>query len=139
MWLNRTAQSALRAVLHIAEHAGDGSVRVGDIATSLGCPRNYLSKTLYALTRAGVLRSTRGPNGGFQLADSPERLTLARVVRPFEPTSERRCLMGRASCGDRHTCAAHPEWSGVAAAVEAFFAQTTVASLLEPNARSRAT
>jgi len=84
MWLNSTAQSALRAVLHIAEHAGRGAVRVDDIAASLHCPRNYLSKTLHALTRAGVLRSTRGPRGGFQLAEPPERLTLwcSRSIRP---------------------------------------------------------
>jgi Rrf2 family iron-sulfur cluster assembly transcriptional regulator len=126
-------------VLHIAEHSGGGSLRVDDIAASLRCPRNYLSKTLHALTRAGVLRSTRGPKGGFQLADPPERLTLDRVVRPFEPAHERRCLVGRANCGDAHPCAAHPAWSGVATAVEAFFGQTTVAALLKQGARFRAT
>lgn len=139
MWLTSTAQNALRAVLHIAQHGGDGAVRVDDIAASLRCPRNYLSKTLHTLTRAGVLRSTRGPGGGFQLADPPDRLTLARVVRPFEPASERRCLVGRVNCGDAHPCLAHREWSGVAAAVEAFFGQTTVASLLQQDARSHAT
>jgi DNA-binding IscR family transcriptional regulator len=41
MWLNSTAQSALRAVLHIAEHAGGGAVRVDDIAAH-PLPRNYL-------------------------------------------------------------------------------------------------
>ena len=138
MWLNSTAQSALRAVLHIAGQGG-GAVRVEDIAASLGCPRNYLSKTLHALARAGVLRSTRGPRGGFRLADPPDRVTLARVVRPFEPANDQRCLLGRAGCGDAHPCAAHRDWSGVAAAVEAYFGRTTVAGLLQRNVRSRRT
>lgn len=137
MWLNSTAQSALRAVLHIAEHGSGGAVRVEDIAATLGCPRNYLAKTLHTLARAGVLRSTRGRNGGFQLADSPERVPLARVVGPFEPANDRRCLLGQTSCGAAHACPAHREWSSVATAVEAFFGQTTVSGLLKQRGRSR--
>jgi Rrf2 family protein len=138
MWLNSTAQTALRAVLHIAEHAGEGSVRVDDIATSLRTPRNYLSKTLHALARAGVLRSARGPKGGFQLADPPSRLVLSRVIGPFTPAGERRCLVGRADCGDAHPCLAHHRWSRVARGVEDFFGETTVADLLAQPSRTRA-
>ena len=130
MWLSSTAQDAIRAVLHLAGNAEQRPVRVDEIAAALRCPRNYLSKTLHALTRAGVLRSMRGPTGGFQLAERPERLPLARVVAPFEPVSERRCLVGRPECGGAHPCAAHHRWAGVAAAVEDFFAQTTIADLL---------
>ena len=137
MWLNSTAQNALRAVLYIAEHAADGPVRVEDVAASLDSPRNYLSKTLHALARAGVLRSTRGPKGGFQLVDPPDRLALARVVRPFEPAGERRCLLGRATCGDAHPCQIHHRWSRTATAVEDFFDHTTVADLLRHESRSR--
>jgi Rrf2 family protein len=130
MWLSSTAQHALRAVLYVADNAAERPVRVDEIAAALSSPRNYLSKTLHALTRAGVLRSERGPKGGFQLSERPERLTVARVVAPFEPVGERRCLVGRPECGGAHPCAAHHRWAGVASAVEDFFAQTTVADLL---------
>jgi len=139
MWLNSTAQTALRAVLHLAEHATAAPVRVDDIAAAIRCPRNYLSKTLHALVQAGVLRSARGPKGGFQLIDSPSRLKLSRVVRPFQPAAEKRCLLGRATCGDAHSCFAHARWSKVVAHVEDFFGQTTVADLLKQDPQSRAT
>jgi Rrf2 family iron-sulfur cluster assembly transcriptional regulator len=139
MWLNSTAQNALRAVLYIAEHGTGGPVRVDDIAASLGCPRNYLSKTLHALARAGILRSTRGPKGGFELVDPAEELSLSQVVGPFEPAGERRCLMGRANCRDSHPCLVHHRWSGVATTVEEFFGQTTVADLLKHDRRPHAT
>lgn len=138
MWLNSTSQTALRAVLFIAEHGADRLVRVDEIAKALGTPRNYLSKTLHGLVRAGVLRSARGPKGGFQLVDPPDRLPLSRVVGPFEPSGQRRCLVGRASCGDAHPCQAHHRWSAVAMAVEAFFGQTTVADLLTKERRPNA-
>jgi Rrf2 family protein len=129
MWLSSTAQNALRAVLYLAERGNEVPVRVDDIALALRTPRNYLSKTLHALSRAGVLQSTRGPKGGFQLSRVPDQLWLSDVIAPFQPVGERRCLMGREACGDADPCRAHHRWSQVAAGVEAFFAQTSVADL----------
>lgn len=139
MWLNSTAQNALRAVLFIAEHGDVEPVRVDDIAESLAIPRNYLSKTMHALARAGVLRSLRGRNGGFQLVDPPSALVLWRIVAPFQPADERRCLMGRETCGDAHPCLVHDRWARVASNVETFFSQTTVADLLKKDSVARIT
>ena len=133
MWLSSTAQQAIHAVLCIADCAEDGPVRVDEIAAVLGCPRNYLSKTLYLLTRAGVLLSERGPRGGFRLAVPANRLTLSRVVAPFEPIAERRCLVGRPTCGDANPCAAHNRWKKVAGRVDSFFTKTTIADLSKSN------
>lgn len=130
MWLSSTAQNALQAVLYLADHGGSVPVNVADVAVALGVPKNYLSKTMHILAREGVLLSTRGPRGGFTLAEPPARLVLARVVRPFVATSARRCLVGRATCNEASPCAAHHQWSRVAASVEAFFGHTTIADLL---------
>lgn len=138
MWLSSTAQQAIHAVLCIADGGDEGPVRVDEIATVIGVPRNYLSKTLYALTRAGVLRSERGPRGGFRLATSPQELTLSRIVAPFEPMTERRCLVGRPTCGDANPCVAHKHWKKVAGGVDTFFSKTTIADLLEGNPRASA-
>ncbi len=138
MWLSSTARQAINAVLCIAGSADDGPVRVDEIAAVTGNPRNYLSKTLHLLTRAGVLRSERGPRGGFRLAVPAERLTLDRIVEPFKPVGERRCLVGRPTCGDRNPCAAHKKWKKVAAGVDSFFAKTTVADLVKGNPRASA-
>jgi Rrf2 family protein len=128
--LSQTAEYALRAVLHLAEHAPDHPVPVGDIAQALDVPRNYLSKTLHQLARAGVVTSTFGPGGGFRLAAPAESLTLARVVEPFDSErGERHCLLGRARCADADPCPAHARWKGISAQIEQFFAVTTVADL----------
>jgi Rrf2 family protein len=129
VWIGTTAQHAVRAVLYLAGAAGEGPVRVDQIAAALDLPRNYLSKTLHALVRAGVLRSERGPRGGFQLAIPPDRLPLIRVVGVFQPFGGLRCLVGRPDCGGPNPCAAHAQWSKVASAVEQFFDRTTIASL----------
>jgi Rrf2 family protein len=122
--------------VYVATEGADAPVRVGPIAAALEVPQNYLSKTLYQLARAGVLRSVRGPRGGFQLAVPPERLTLERVTAPFDDVGERHCLLGRAQCGDRYACAAHGRWAKVSESLQTFFRSTTVADLLIDVSRS---
>jgi Rrf2 family protein len=130
VWISGTTQYALRAVLFVAEHGADEPVRVDAIAAALNVPRNYLSKTLHTLARAGVLRSGRGPRGGFQLANRPDEISLARVAAPFDDLGSRTCLLGRASCGWKNPCSVHPHWEEVSSALQSFFRDTTIADLL---------
>jgi Rrf2 family iron-sulfur cluster assembly transcriptional regulator len=130
MWISGTTQYAIRAVLFVAEHGADEPVRVDSIAAALQVPRNYLSKTLHALARAGVLKSGRGPRGGFQLAFPPAQLSLARVAEPFDDLAARRCLLGRTNCGWKNPCSVHPRWEAVSNQLQSFFRETTIADLL---------
>jgi len=131
MWLNSTAQHAIRAVVYLAAEASDGPVSVEAVAEALDAPRNYLSKTLHILVTSGVLYSTRGRGGGFWLAIDPAKLNLARVVEPFEEVGTKRCLLGRGTCSVRNPCAVHERWDQASAGIPDFFKKTTIADLLE--------
>ncbi len=129
--LSQTSEYALRAVLFLADREAKGPVRVAEMAKALGIPRNYLSKTLHALVRVGVLTSGRGPAGGFRLARAPHQLPLGAVVAPFDALTRRRqCLLGRPQCTDAQACAAHNAWKSASEHVADFFRSTTVADLL---------
>jgi Rrf2 family protein len=135
MLLPQTAEYAIRAVLHIA--AQGRAVRVNEIAGAIDVPRNYLSKTLHQLARDGVLASTRGPLGGFQLAVPANELTLERIVALFSAPAGGRCLLRPARCGEHPVCAVHDRWAPVASTLRDFFGATTVADLLsEPSSTS---
>jgi Rrf2 family protein len=134
--LSQTAEYALRAVLHLAGQAADSDrpVNVTEMAVALDVPRNYLSKTLHQLSRAGVLTSTFGPGGGFRLARPAHAMTLDEVVAPFDDQGgERHCLLGRARCADSDPCQAHAHWKGISTQIQHFFRTTTVATLLLPG------
>jgi Rrf2 family iron-sulfur cluster assembly transcriptional regulator len=134
--LSQTAVYALRATLCLAGHGPSARVRVDDIAAELAVPRNYLSKILHGLARAGVLVSSRGPGGGFELARPARELTLADVVEPFDELPEETgCLLGRTACSDRDPCAAHERWKGVSLSVKKFFRDTSIADLSRDGAR----
>lgn len=133
--LNDTADYALRAVLHIASRAQGTKVTSATVAEELDLPANYLSKTLRRLAERGVLESTRGPGGGYTLAEPAREITLERVVEPFQPLGSReRCIMGRDACDDRSPCAAHDRWRALTEEIESFFRETTLAELLAGGA-----
>ena len=136
--LSQTAEYALRAVLFLADQNGAEPASVDLIAERLGVPRNYLSKILHRLAREGVLRSARGKGGGFRLARPPDRLTLLRVVGPFDGmTGQRRCLLGRPQCSDRNPCPAHDQWKAVSDRVSSFFRERTVGDLIAGRTGTR--
>ena len=111
--LSQTAEYALRTVLYLADRDDDRLIGADELADALGVPRNYLSKTLHRLTRERILASARGKGGGFRLATDPRRLTLFRVVEPFDAISaERRCLLGRPACDDRQSLPCPPPLEG---------------------------
>lgn len=128
--LSQTAEYALRTVLYLADRDDDAPASAEELARALRVPRNYLSKTLHRLTRERILVSTRGKGGGFRLAVEPERLSLLRVVEPFDQISgERRCLLGRPACNDKNPCPAHQRWKVVSERLAQFFQRTTVGAL----------
>ena len=130
--LSRTAEHAVRAVILLARHYGERIVSAEEISTYLGAPRNYLSKTLNVLVRAGILSSARGPGGGFALAVAPDVLTVADVVDVF---AERRpdgmrCLLEDAPCDPLHPCSAHRRWSQVTIGAREPLLRTVIGDLI---------
>jgi Rrf2 family iron-sulfur cluster assembly transcriptional regulator len=129
--LNQSADYALRAVLFVAQLDGRRACTASTIARALGVPRNYLGKVLHALTQAGVLRSVRGPRGGFRLNGSAAQLTVADVAGPFHRLPERRmCLLGNRPCNSASPCASHQRWQNMSDQITDFFRNTTIAALL---------
>lgn len=130
--LSQTAEYALRALVLLAERPAGSSARVGELALALDIPQNYLSKTLGALSRTGVVTSTRGKGGGFALARPAGQITLFDIVDPFDRLGTRPlCLMGQGECSEAKACAAHHTWKAVSVQVQAFFLQTTLDDLVQ--------
>ena len=132
MLLSQTGKYAVRAAIHLAQNEAEGPRRVAVIAAQLEIPRNYLSKILHQLARAGILESERGPRGGFRLTVPPEALTLAQIVESVDSgLLGQRCLLGRPECTDRDPCPAHGQWKRLAREIESFLTDTTLADLMD--------
>ena len=129
--LSTTADHALRAVLYLAQRPKGLVTSAGEIADAIGAPRNYLSKTLHALTRAGVTTSVPGRGGGFALAVPSQRLTLAQLIGVFDDAAApRRCLLGDRPCTADRPCVAHQRWTQIHRAHDHALGSTTISDLL---------
>jgi Rrf2 family protein len=77
------------AVLELAHSFGRGEpVRIRDIADRHGIPARFLVQILLQLKGAGLVQSTRGASGGYQLARSPDDITLYEVMSVIEGQEE---------------------------------------------------
>ena len=83
MWISRRTDYAARAVLALVLAEG-GPLKIADIAEATEVPQSVLEQVLPVLRTAGIVRSERGPAGGYRLNHAPEEITLERVVRVFQ-------------------------------------------------------
>jgi Rrf2 family protein len=83
MWVSRRTDYATRAVLALAMADG-GPLKLEQLAETTEAPRSVLEQVMPVLRAAGIVRSTRGPEGGYRLNNPAAEITLERVVRLFE-------------------------------------------------------
>lgn len=85
MKVSTKGRYALRLMIDIAEHSeGSTPVSIKDIATRQGISDKYLEQIISILNKAGYVRSTRGPQGGYLLKNSPEKYTVGMILRLTE-------------------------------------------------------
>ena len=89
---------ALHATLAIAAAPGR-QVKIRDIAATYQFSEAHLAKVLNRLVKAGMLRATRGPSGGYQLAKPAEDITLFDIYRSIEgDLNGSRCMFRIDAC-----------------------------------------
>jgi len=96
--ISDAASLALHAMVYLAARAAAPS-SAGEMAKAFCASKAHLSKVLQWLARAGLVRSVRGPKGGFVLAQPAGEVTLLRVYEAVEgPLEPARCLLGSPAC-----------------------------------------
>ena len=74
----------IAALLALAESHGSGLLQIKDIASRCNIPHQYLEQIFNRLGKAGIIKSTRGKNGGYELASGPQRVTVLDIVNALE-------------------------------------------------------
>jgi Rrf2 family protein len=84
MHVTAKADYAVRAVVELASGSRDSPRKVDELAQAQGIPVSFLENILTQLRSSGIVRSQRGPEGGYWLAHPPEEVNLAQVIRAVE-------------------------------------------------------
>jgi Rrf2 family protein len=103
--LTQKSRYALRSLLYLVEEAGGSPVQLGRIAETQNIPPKYLELIMLDLKKAGLVKSLRGPRGGYQITRAPEEISFGDIVRALEgPIALVSCASVNfyAPCGDCH-------------------------------------
>jgi len=105
------------------------------IATEENIPQPFLGKILQGLTHKGLVRSSKGLNGGFALAASPDKITLYSIVDAVDNVSltESDCVLGRSICNEENPCPLHQFWKIQLANHLAFLHSVTLQQVCAEN------
>lgn len=133
--LGRKGDYAVRAVLDLARHQGQGRRKAREIAEDMDIPARYLPQILAALVRSKFLIAVAGPEGGYALAREPAKISLLEVVEAAEgPIALDRCVLRGGSCDWTGACPLHATWSHAQAALSAELRATTFEELARVDA-----
>lgn len=130
MRLTTKGRYAVTAMIDIALHRQRGPVSVTEVAERQAISSAYLEQLFSKLKRAGLLRSVRGPGGGYELARGLGDVTVADIIEAVgEGVDATRCH-GAADCHDGATCLTHDLWSALSSHIDQFLTSVTLDSLL---------
>lgn len=128
--LGRKGDYSIRAVLDITGHWTKGRRKAREIAEVMDIPERYITQILAKLVREGLLTAVAGPDGGYELARSPEAISLRDVVEASEgPVALEKCILRGGSCDWRAKCPVHDTWSRAQTALLNELESTTFADL----------
>src|SRR3982751_1927475 len=126
---SQTAEYALRTVVFLATLRGEPAT-TRQIAAATRTPEGYLSKILQSLSRAGLVKSQRGPHGGSVLGKDASSITVYDVVTAIAPLPRiTTCPLGLKSHGTT-LCTLHRRLDDAVAMVEQAFRDSTIADML---------
>lgn len=126
MWISRKTDYATRAVLALAIASGR-SLKSHEIAEKTHIPPSFLEQIMSQLRGAGIVRSERGPGGGYRLNHPPKDITLERIVRIFQgPLAPISCATRTAPepCPMEDMCSLKEAWEEVRDATIAILERT---------------
>lgn len=131
MMISTKGRYALRVMIELAARETDGLVSLKEVAERQEISEKYLEAIMKSLVTEGLVVGLRGKNGGYRLAQPPEKCTVAAILRAAEgslaPVS---CLDGDVVlCPRQGTCATLPMWRELNRLIDDFFEGITLEQL----------
>ena len=116
MKISTKGRYALRMMIDLAEHQGEGFVSLKDIAARQGISKKYLEQIIPILNRSNFLQANRGAQGGYRLAKAPSAYTVKDILELTEGSE---------------FCVTLPLWKGLRDAIEKYLDGITLQDLLD--------
>lgn len=136
MKISRKLRYGLRAMISLALYYQTGYVSAKDISNSESIPLDYLEQIFNKLKQAGLVKTTRGPHGGYALSRTPSSIKIKDIMDVLDASPYLTdCLNGKAkqACNRVDSCSTKPFWQMLDKAIQSIAESTSLKDLSEKN------
>ncbi|UTW11783.1 Fe-S cluster assembly transcriptional regulator IscR [Marinobacterium rhizophilum] len=131
MRLTTKGRYAVTAMLDLALHAGKGPISLADISERQGISLSYLEQLFAKLRRSELVRSVRGPGGGYQLSRDQVHINVAEVIDAVNESVDATGCHGSGDCQSGQTCLTHHLWCDLSEQIHAFLSGISLLDLVQ--------
>jgi Rrf2 family protein len=136
MKLSKRGEYGLRALQYLAAHNNEGAIANKELARHNNIPPRFLEQIMLTLKLGRIVKSQKGPHGGYYLARPPQQISLAEIIRLLDgPLAPIGCVSETAyepcGCPDMEACGLRRIMKEVRDTVSALMEKTTLADLVE--------
>jgi Rrf2 family protein len=117
--------------MELAREQASDPVSLGELASRQNISHKYLEAIFGMLQKHGIVRSRRGPAGGYMLAKEPADITLLEILNAVEgPPAVVDCLSHESACDASETCPSRTVWKNLEEHITGFLAEQTLDKML---------
>ncbi len=133
MKISTKGRYALRMLLYLAEHRNCGYIALKEIAERQNISKKYLEQIIPIFNGSGILKTNRGSQGGYQLADSPDKYTVGAILRLTEGSLAPTVCAEKnyAECNRSGDCAMLPVWQGLYRVINEYLDGITLQDIID--------
>ncbi|WP_096086788.1 Fe-S cluster assembly transcriptional regulator IscR [Agaribacterium haliotis] len=134
MRLTTKGRYAVTAMLDLALHANQGPVSLADISKRQHISLSYLEQLFAKLRQNSLVKSVRGPGGGYRLNREAAEIFVAQIIDAVNESIDATNCSGKGDCQNGDVCLTHYLWSDLSAQIHTFLSSISLASLIEKQA-----
>ncbi|WP_116366898.1 Fe-S cluster assembly transcriptional regulator IscR [Parahaliea mediterranea] len=131
MRLTTRGRYAVTSMLDLALHQGEGPIPLAGISARQDISLSYLEQLFSQLRRGGLVRSVRGPGGGYHLGKSASDISVAEVIEAVNESTDATRCQGKGDCQKGSTCLTHHLWMNLSDQIHAFLEGISLNDLVE--------
>lgn len=133
MRLTTKGRYAVTAVLDLALNSNDKPVNLGEISDRQAISLSYLEQLFSKLRKNDIVKSIRGPGGGYLLNASVDEISIASIINAVNESIELARCEGRANCHNGKQCLTHNLWVDLSSRINEFLDNISVGELIRQN------
>ena len=131
MRLTTKGRYAVTAMLDLAIHATESPIPLADISQRQGISLSYLEQLFARLRRQGLVKSARGPGGGYRLNRQAEDIAVIEVLNAIDEKIDTTRCGGKGDCQDGQACLTHDLWFDLSKQISDFLSRISLGELVE--------